>query len=650
MNIISHHLTVRQWPGLMAGALLAGLMSPGACQETQLNVQSGALAGKTLAGAGGETLGASVAATAFDMNSGLLVLAPRGGLTGGGTAYWIFNGSALTNPLGDPDTVIQQAFRISAAQDRDRLDDARQIGDFNNDGLPDIVLRTRPISSPTRATAYLVFGSVPVRDVELSTLPSAGGLVIVSDQASGPPGVFTLAGKGDFNGDGLADIVLGLPEGQGDASRSGLVFVLLGGNDLAGEVNIDQLPSSRLLTVRGRQFEGYLGDEVAFVGDVNQDGFDDLLLGSLTSEAYLIKGRPVLPSAPLRVADLAVVDGTTFSAQGALDSVASAGDFNGDGAPDLAFASTDPPLFFLPSARAPGAAYVVYGSPAMPAGVDLENLQIDQGLKATGFTSGDDVGTSLSGGGDLNGDGFDDLLIGAHLAVSPGPASFLLFGGPNVSGPLSLPSLPSTRGTALNPGGGAGLEQVPTFAGDLDGDGTDDLAVGDRLGAGAQGRVYTVRGNSQPRGETPGPAELLALIANNDSDRGLDLRALFEAGFVDLGDSLSGVAFLPFGANAAGEWQTQASGETVWSSLLAGMTPGTGVLYDPDTRLRFLTADPAAGFPPALSVSLWDGRGDTEFLSEVVVNSIAAPISPFSEPLLLSPPHVATIFRDSFEP
>lgn len=633
-------------------ACLSAWISSSPAQDSILDLQSGPLSGKTLVGALAETLGVHITKTQFDDNPGLLVMAGFGGITGpgisgGGTAYWVFNGSQLTEP-GNADMVLQQAFRFSAAQGRDRLDAGHQIGDFNGDGEPDFSLRIRPISSRFTATAYVVFGSLPIASVDLATLPSADGLVITSNQASGQGADFTLAESGDFNGDGVSDLLLGMREGQGDATRAGLVFVLLGGGDLVGTIDLDSIPPSRLLTILGAGFEDYIGEEVAFVGDVNQDGFDDILIGSEFADAYLIKGRATLPSSPLRIAALSGTDGTIFSAANPLDTVATAGDFNGDGTPDLAFASTDPDFPFLSSRRDPGAAYVVYGSPNLPASVDLETLSSAQGLKITGYEDGDDVGTTIGGGGDINGDGFDDLLIGAHLAISPGPASFLVFGGASVSGPLALPTLAASRGVSLNPGNG-GLEQVPEFAGDLNGDGLDDLAVGDRLGVGNQGAVYVVSGNAAPTGIEPAALNLLPLIAADDMAEGQTLSDLFGAGFFDPVETLSGVAFLPAQTSAVGEWQVQNPGASEWITLDSGQTDDEGVLYEPESRIRFRVSDGQAGTPPALSVRLWDGRGQFEFGTPVNVTRTDGPISPFSQPLSLTTPNSATIFFNGFE-
>jgi hypothetical protein len=157
-----------------------------------------------------------------------------------------------------------------------------------------------------------------------------------------------------------------------------------------------------------------LGDAVALVGDVNGDGFSDVVLGASgndanannSGESYVVYGGKT-HSSPMSAANADIrlqgVGANTLAG----GSVSSAGDFNGDGFDDLLIGATNANV-------APGQAYLVFGKAGgFNSPVKLNALDGTNGIKIFGPGTGDDTGFSVTGGVDINHDGFDDLLISA---------------------------------------------------------------------------------------------------------------------------------------------------------------------------------------------------------------------------------------------
>jgi hypothetical protein len=317
----------------------------------------------------------------------------------------------------------------------------------------------------------------------------------------------------DLNGDGYSDGAVGAPGAVGSTGR---VTLFLGSPS-----GLNAMPT---LTLTGTGPAGGFGAAVASAGDVNGDGYGDLIVGawsldSSTGRAYVYFGAPSGPtSAPSW--SVAGPDGASSSFGIA---VSSAGDVNGDGYADLIVGAST-------AAARVGRAHVFYGGPMGPSLVPDWSFTGPDG-------AGSQFGASVAYAGDSNGDGYGDIVIGAYGA---GPTlsgrAYFFFGGS--SGLASTPdaSMPSIDGAYSQFG------HTVASAGDVDGDGFTDIIVGADGVTTSTGSAFLFNGGAS--GPSPTPARLM-----HGTDGTLSYFGASVAGIGDVdGDGFSDVAVGAYGA------------------------------------------------------------------------------------------------------
>ena len=388
-------------------------------------------------------------------------------------------------------------------------------GDINGDGIDDLL-----IGAPNAATAgvsvgagYLLFGTDqgPPNQLNLSTLSGAKGTVINGESVFDAAGV-SVSAAGDFNGDGIDDLVIGASGASPNVGYSGASYVVFGDDQgLPSPLNLSEIDGSNGVVFNGVGAYDESGASVSAAGDINGDGIADLVIGAPYANggngaAYVVFGSDQQWTSPVDLSGLDGSDGFRINSAGSSDtlgvSVSAAGDINGDGIDDLLIGAT---LAGSPGAYN-GASYVVFGSTeAWSSAFNLSALDGNNGVLFNGVSPGDEAGASVSAAGDVNGDGLDDLIIGAPLADPNGDDSgsvYVVFGNDQSwSSPFNLSGLDGNNGFVLN---GVNADDragaAVSFAGDFNTDGITDLMIGapraDPNGADS-GASYVVFGSDQ---------------------------------------------------------------------------------------------------------------------------------------------------------
>jgi hypothetical protein len=422
-----------------------------------------------------------------------------------GIVYLLFGKSSLSDiNLGSLTTT--QGISILGANNNDWTGSAVSgIGDVNSDGKDDFLIAA--IAYPSNAfkgIVYLIYGKVFTSNIDLSTGLGGQGVIIIGEN-NGDRFGSAVSSAGDINADGKPDFIIGA---HGYSSSKGKVYIIYGSSTLPSSINAGTLGSYGI-TITGASSGHDLGISVSNIGDINLDGRDDVILGasgydSSTGRSYLIYGSNSLTNIDLSNLNDAC-DTITGPGTGYLFGFATsgAGDVNGDGKPDFLVGMGE-------ASGKIGRAYLIYGSPtgfvisaptAAPTppspAININQMSLTpyQGINIVSESNYADTAYSVSGVGDINGDGKDDIVIGAPNDSPSSGKAYVIYGGSNL-GNIALSSLTTSQGIYLY---GVGSNFFTGFsvsgAGDFNGDGYDDILVGAKgFSSGPIGRAYIVYG------------------------------------------------------------------------------------------------------------------------------------------------------------
>jgi hypothetical protein len=384
-----------------------------------------------------------------------------------------------------------------------------------------------------------------------------------------------VAAAGDVNNDGYDDILIGASSNNEGGYGAGQTYLILGRPTANWQMDLDLSAANASFIGEGSYNSS--GVSVAGAGDVNNDGFDDILIGAIGSceggfqagQTYLILGRPTANwqmDLDLSEANASFIGEESFDMSGY--SVAGAGDVNNDGYDDILIGAP----YNDEKVSNAGQTYLILGRPTV-------NWQMDLDLSAAsasflGENDQDLSGSSVAGAGDVNKDGYDDILIGAQEndeSASNSGQTYLILGRPTVNWQMDL-DLSAASASFLGEDSYDSSGMSVAGAGDVNKDGYDDILIGapdNEDGGFGAGQTYLILGRptakwqmnldlseanasfiGEDSGDRSGGKVVGAGDVNNDSyDDILIAAALDEEGGYDAGQT-----YLIFGQPTA-EWQ-----------------------------------------------------------------------------------------------
>lgn len=493
---------------------------------------------------------------------------------------WVFISIILNQTVSAQDSLnlssldgYNHGFYVDGASFGDKITKSLASGDINGDGIDDLIVGADDAFSlgPVAGNTYVIYGrnGQLQKPFDVGHLNGNNGFAVYGDVQSDRMGASVSAG--DFNGDGKDDLIMGAPLADPFGVQTGEVYVLLSDRlEGSSSYTIDGISSSLYLTIfgSGSTSTDQLGYSVA-AGDVNSDGFDDILIGASNADtesddfagrAYLVYGydtdenglgsldvnlvtdppsstifsgtseenflgrsvhidnviggaaKDLIIGAPAAggVGKVYVVSGLaagSFSEDeydienaanftfigdssgtlGQRKSIAS-GDLDGDGQKDLILSTT----LSKDGENSDGLIYVLLDLTTST--LQPSDLNGTNGFTIKGLNSGERLGSSLTTG-DVNGDGYDDIIAGAFTASPDGRTNtgktYVIFGRSGTyPATIDVGDLTESTGFVLNGNNEDDQSGFSVASGDFNNDGYSDVATGAPFDAFDKGRVY----------------------------------------------------------------------------------------------------------------------------------------------------------------
>ena len=386
---------------------------------------------------------------------------------------------------------------------------ARDVGDVNGDGFDDIMLDG----------SKLLLGHAGIGDSERLDLNESPHVVIL-ESTFGASNAYAI---GDVNADGFGDVafnIVGPDDFMPQTEPEGRIHVVYGSGEIGGGDSLDlSMALGFELTNNSAENVGSFRAEVASLGDTNGDGIDDFAIGADNGQAYVVFGSSNRLNEELDVTDLDTSDGyrlelpltESFDSEFEPTLAVAGGDINGDGLQDVLVGAS-----WLNEAR--GEVFVVYGSRTGVPEAALTDLG-SNGTKIVGELVGDYMGASLSSG-DLNNDGFDDIVIGGGNArlsfldeAQYTGSVYVVYGSDSPAAELSVDSLDGQNGFRLDNRLDTELSTRVVVGFDVNADGLEDLLIGDPgFGNGSfspqsPGAAYLIYGRAETSATGQGPID-----------------------------------------------------------------------------------------------------------------------------------------------
>ena len=352
------------------------------------------------------------------------------------------------------------------------------LGDIDGDLLPDVGATASLVSEhPTltrnsNGAAYIFMGD----NLSGSSMSAADSDIWIYGDGNYDWLGASLVGLGDLDDDGYDDFAVGSTGWDGPSNATGQgggVFIFYGSEDVASSDSWDVTGADVVLT--GDESNDRIGTSVAGVGDVNGDSYDDVLIGSKyvtglasNSGAVYLGLGPVSGDGTVGSLDAVFYGGAADDQAGG--AISAAGDVNGDGYDDFYVSATGDNTV---GGSGTGSVFLVEGSATLDADVNGLDMDSVRAAQIYGSDSDDSIGGSIDGTGDFDGDGNNDLLIGATGASEQGTA-YLIYGP--ISGQVDVHREAARAvfyGTNVDDSAGSTVR----FLGDMDGSGNSAIGI-----------------------------------------------------------------------------------------------------------------------------------------------------------------------------
>ena len=433
-----------------------------------------------------------------------------------------------------------KGFRILGGAPDDRCaNSVSNAGDVNGDGVDDVIIGAffaDTANSLNAGVSYVIFGrdipggatafneiQLPLPGIPLAAHIGFRILGASSDDRLGS----SVSAAGDVNNDGVDDIIVGAyVTNYSGFVDAGMTYVIFGrspatqGSHPFGDIQTPTLtmPANVGFRILGADDNHYSGWSVSGAGDVNGDGIDDIIVGAYNANpvsgneagiSYVIFGRDIPGSAPA-FGDIQLTTGSNvmsinvgFRILGAAAddqsgfSVSKAGDVNGDGIGDIIIGAYQA---IAQGSLYAGVSYVIFGrsgatqvsTPFNDIALTLNALPVNIGFRILGAAQDDNSGWSVSTAGDFNGDGIDDIIVGARYPEAPGKINsgvvYIVFGRNVAQGSapfgdilLSNGATPLVANIGFRIFGAVDYDAFGTsvkYANDVNGDDIGDIIVG----------------------------------------------------------------------------------------------------------------------------------------------------------------------------
>jgi len=352
-------------------------------------------------------------------------------------------------------------------------------GDVNGDGYTDMFMSTSPHPHGTKGYAYLVYGgpTESLNTFEVDIMTPRQGFKIRNDHEDSR---FMSISSADMNNDGYSDLIL---VGVNNSNDAAILYVIFGGTSLS-DINVDHMSNSQGFTITGLMSHEYTYIIVNSAGDVNGDSYQDIIVSVSLRDKQNQKGVLVIYGgsslASFNISEMTSSQGFTIAAEATWGasfgtSVSSAGDINKDGYADLLIVGSDDY-----SESQCKYIFAVYGGKSL-SDLNVMNMTSEQGFNISTCNHGSFFfGTTACSAGDVNGDGYADILISLPQENYSIGTVYIIYGGAELTS-FDLTHIKKEQGIRI-----AGYSRFsPLYfgeglssAGDFNGDGYADVIIG----------------------------------------------------------------------------------------------------------------------------------------------------------------------------